>query len=212
MSPSAIVTVSGIWWRVGFLIGVMLGPVLLTVYLTVWAKPVVVLVPAPATPSTDQGEWMALYGANGAQLTKTQAAGTTATVPVTDPVVRVTENLYEGSRFDGTSFPESRRELRFPKDALVHQSLLDGCFPDATIASVFPANGVAAGGDSVTIRGTDFTPGSTVTFGGTAATSVVVVDERTITCKSALHAAGAVAVAVTTDAGAATKANGFTYA
>ncbi|MGW2221538.1 IPT/TIG domain-containing protein [Nonomuraea sp. NPDC001684] len=206
---------SGIWWRVGFMVGVTIGAALLLLYMTVWARPVVLLVPADtptSSPTTDQGEWMALYGANGAQLTKAQANAKTAAVPVTDPVVRVTENLYVGRRFDGTAYPEAKRELRFPKDALIKKSLLDGMFPDATITAISPASGAAAGGDSVTIRGTDFTPGSTVTFGGTAATSIVVVDERTITCKTPAKAAGAVAVAVATDAGTVTSgASAFTY-
>ncbi|MBN1421191.1 MAG: IPT/TIG domain-containing protein, partial [Planctomycetes bacterium] len=47
------------------------------------------------------------------------------------------------------------------------------CAP--TIASVTPSQGPTAGGTSVTIGGTNFRTGATVTFGGTPATSVVVV-------------------------------------
>ncbi|GAA2692074.1 IPT/TIG domain-containing protein [Nonomuraea recticatena] len=204
---------SGILWRVGFLAGVVIGATLLLVLLLRW-QPHAELVPAdtPPVPSTDQGAEMTLYAANGSQLTKTAATAKTATLPVTDPIVRITENLYEGTRLDGTSFPEGKRNLRFPKDALVRKSLLDACFPDAAVGSVFPASGAAAGGETVTIRGTNFTPGSTVAFGGTAATNVVVVDEKTITCRTPAKAAGAVAVQVTTDAGPFSKANAFTYA
>ncbi|MEU7749731.1 IPT/TIG domain-containing protein [Nonomuraea sp. NPDC049158] len=70
----------------------------------------------------------------------------------------------------------------------------------------------AAGGTDLTIRDCNFTPGSTVTVGGTAATAVIVMDDTTIRCKNQAHAVGAVALVVITDAGAATKANGFTYA
>ncbi|GAA2411393.1 hypothetical protein GCM10010404_81640 [Nonomuraea africana] len=204
---------SGIRWRVGFLVGVILGATALLILLLHW-QPVAVLVPAElsTTPSTNQGVMMALYAANGTQLTKAAATAKTAAVPVTDPIVRVSENLYEGSRLDGTSFPEGKRKLRFPKDALIPTSRLNGCFPDATIGSVTPATGAAAGDTTVTVRGANFTPGTTVTFGGTAATSVVVVDETRITCKTPAKTVGAVAVAVTTDAGTVSKAGGFTYA
>lgn len=75
-----------------------------------------------------------------------------------------------------------------------------------------PATGAAAGGTQITVKGSNFTPGSTVTFSGTAATNVVVVDDTTITCRTTAKAAGAVAVQVTTDAGPVSKANSFTYA
>ncbi len=156
---------------------------------------------------------MTLYAANGStQLSKTAAQAKVAAVPVTDPVVQVTENLYEGSRPDGTDFPEGRKRLKFPQGALIRQSELDACFPAATVDSVAPATGGVAGGTTVKIKGTGFTPGSTVTFGGTAATGVVVKDEKTITCVTPAKAAAAYAVAVTTDTGAASKANAFTYA
>ena len=50
-----------------------------------------------------------------------------------------------------------------------------------TVSSVSPNNGPTAGGTAVTITGTNFATGATVTFGGTAATSVVVVNSTTIT-------------------------------
>src|ERR1035437_10086072 len=43
-----------------------------------------------------------------------------------------------------------------------------------TVSSVAPNNGPVAGGTAVTITGTNFAAGATVTFGGTAATNVVV--------------------------------------
>ena len=50
-----------------------------------------------------------------------------------------------------------------------------------TVTSVSPNNGPTAGGTAVTITGTNFAAGATVTFGGTAATNVVVVNSTTIT-------------------------------
>ena len=44
-----------------------------------------------------------------------------------------------------------------------------------TVTSVSPNTGSTAGGTAVTITGTNFAAGATVTFGATAATNVVVV-------------------------------------
>jgi len=64
-----------------------------------------------------------------------------------------------------------------------------------TVTEVTPASGTTAGGTSVTIKGTGFLKGATVTI-GSAATSVVVVSETEITAKTAAHAAGKAAVVV----------------
>ncbi|MGH9195526.1 MAG: phospholipase D-like domain-containing protein, partial [Acidimicrobiia bacterium] len=50
-----------------------------------------------------------------------------------------------------------------------------------TVTNVSPSSGPTAGGTNVTITGTNFVAPATVTFGGTAATSVVVVSATSIT-------------------------------
>ncbi len=78
--------------------------------------------------------------------------------------------------------------------------------------SVSPATGSIDGGESVTITGTGFQDGATVTFGGAAATSVVVVGPTSITCTTPAGAEGLVDVVVTNpDAQAGTLNDGFTY-
>jgi hypothetical protein len=79
------------------------------------------------------------------------------------------------------------------------------------VVEVTPANGSAAGGTSVTITGTNFKSGASVSFGGAAAASVVVVDANHITCRTPAHAAGAVAVTVTVGGQSASLANGYTF-
>ena len=83
--------------------------------------------------------------------------------------------------------------------------------PDIT--SIAPEHGQVAGGESVTLTGTDFSDEgtTTVTFGGTAATNVVVVNSTTITCTTPAKAAGQVDVVVTNDFGNDTLTNGFEY-
>ena len=81
-----------------------------------------------------------------------------------------------------------------------------------TVTSVSPNNGPVAGGTAVTITGTNFAAGATVTLGGTAATNVVVASSTTITATTPAHAAGAVTATVTNSNGlSGNLASGFTY-
>ena len=82
-----------------------------------------------------------------------------------------------------------------------------------TVTSVTPSSGVAIGGTAVTIAGTGFSAGASVTFGGMPATTVVVVNPTTITAVTPARAAGLVNVVVTnTDAsGSGTGTGVFTY-
>ncbi|HEV7926346.1 MAG TPA: IPT/TIG domain-containing protein [Verrucomicrobiae bacterium] len=84
--------------------------------------------------------------------------------------------------------------------------------PAPTVSSVSPNTGLASGGTLVTITGTNFVSGATVTLGSTSATAVTVVNSTTITATTPAGAAGAVGVKVTnSDGQSATLANGFTY-
>src|SRR5262249_2116455 len=84
--------------------------------------------------------------------------------------------------------------------------------PAPTVTAISPTSGSAAGGTAVTITGTGFLSGATVSFGGPDATGVNVVSGPSITATTPAHAAGAVNVVVTnTDAKSGTLTNGFTY-
>ncbi|HKS25605.1 MAG TPA: IPT/TIG domain-containing protein [Thermoanaerobaculia bacterium] len=81
-----------------------------------------------------------------------------------------------------------------------------------TVTSIVPANGSSFGGQPVTINGTGFVSGATVTIGGNAATNVVFVNSTKLTAKTPAHAAGTVNVTVTNpDTGNGTLTNGYTY-
>jgi len=81
-----------------------------------------------------------------------------------------------------------------------------------TVSSVSPNSGSTAGGTAVTITGTNFSAGATVTFGMTAATSVVVVSPTSITAITPAGSAGAATVMVMNPgAQSGSLANGFTY-
>ena len=80
-----------------------------------------------------------------------------------------------------------------------------------TVSKVSPNSGSTTGGTAVTITGTSFASGATVTFGGTAATHVVVTNSTTITATTPAKSAGAVTVTVTVSRQSGSLANGFTY-
>jgi hypothetical protein len=85
--------------------------------------------------------------------------------------------------------------------------------PTPTVAAATPASGSTGGGTSVTITGTNFQSGATVTVGGSAATSVVFVNSTTLTAVAPAHAGGSVSVVVTNPSAQAGTLNpGFFYA
>ena len=99
-----------------------------------------------------------------------------------------------------------------PSVASFVQMEISGSAPPPTVISVMPNSGTPNGGTGVTITGTGFVSGATVTFGGTAATGVTVASSTSITASTPAHAAGAVAVTVTnTDSQGGSLNNGYTY-
>jgi IPT/TIG domain len=82
----------------------------------------------------------------------------------------------------------------------------------AMISGVSPNSGPTAGGTAVTVNGSNFSSGATVSFGGTAAPGVSFVSSTQLKATTPAHAAGAVSVQVTNpDGTSATLANAFTY-
>ncbi|MGA9752343.1 MAG: IPT/TIG domain-containing protein [Acidobacteriota bacterium] len=84
--------------------------------------------------------------------------------------------------------------------------------PAVTVTSIAPTSGPSSGGTTVSIGGTGFENGATVSLGGAAATGVVVASATLIQATTGSHAAGTVSVTVTNpDATAGTLPGGFTY-
>ncbi|MEA2163467.1 MAG: hypothetical protein QOK37_1594 [Thermoanaerobaculia bacterium] len=84
--------------------------------------------------------------------------------------------------------------------------------PPVTVTSVSPTGGTIAGGSAVTINGTGFASGASVTFGGATATNVAVVSAIKITARTPAHALGAVNVTVTNvDTTSGTLVAGYLY-
>jgi len=93
-------------------------------------------------------------------------------------------------------------------------SVVGGGSPQSppVITRLSPTNGVASGGTVVTVTGTNFVSGDTVTFGSTAGTGVTVNSSTNLTVTTPAGSAGAVNVTVTdTYSQSSTLTNGFTY-
>jgi hypothetical protein len=81
-----------------------------------------------------------------------------------------------------------------------------------TISGVSPNQGSSTGGTAITITGTGFVSGATVTVGGVAATNVVVVSATSITATTPAGTVGAADLVVTNpDTTTITDAGAFTY-
>lgn len=152
---------------------------------------------------------MSIKDASGNGLTKS-ALLALATQQTSDTLYKFNSNVYQTYTQDGAHF-EGTERLLFHSGQVVPQSTIDALYKTATVTGISPASGPAAGGTAVTISGTDFAGTSGVTFGGVAATNIVVVSNQRITCTTPAHAAGAVDVVVQDDAGNVTMTGGFTF-
>ena len=116
-------------------------------------------------------------------------------------LVQGTDGNFYGTTYEGGSYGGG-----------VVFRLTPGPGPSPTVTGIFPASGPVSGGTVVTISGTDFQPGATVDFGGTAAAGLTYVSASTIYALTPVHAAGAVTVAVTNpDLQAGSLASAYTY-
>lgn len=80
------------------------------------------------------------------------------------------------------------------------------------ISALSPGYGALAGGITVLIQGYNFLTGSTIKFGGSAATSVVFIDSEHFSCVTPNHSVGYVDVVITEPLGGqVTLRNGFQY-
>jgi hypothetical protein len=161
---------------------------------------------SPNTGTTVGGTSVTITGTNfvsGATVTFGTAAATNVTVASSTTITATTPANSAGSVTVTVS--ESGQS----------GSLASGftyAVPTPTVTGVSPNAGTTAGGTSVTISGTNFLSGATVTFGGSAATAVTVVNSTTITATTPAGSAGGVTVTVTNaGGGSGSLASGFTY-
>lgn len=158
-------------------------------------------------------------------MTVKNAAGTTQTkTGVMASMTDVTPDANKVYRFDGSaqlfrafspegaSAVEGARSLAFVPGRTYTKLEIDRMFPSATVSTFTPSTGLAAaGGTTVTVKGAYLTGVTGVTVGGTAGTSVTVVDEKTFTFVTPAKAAGTYTVVVTDDSGTVTVNNALTF-
>lgn len=152
---------------------------------------------------------MGLYRQDGTRITK--AAFPAAALD--DPPVRVTKDVYISEpygRGDG-QLEGSKRFLLYPAGTIALRSVIDRLFTPAAITSISPAKGPAAGGTTVTIKGSNLDGVTAVTFGGTAGTDLRIRSTGELTVKTPPGAAGALPVELADDSGTVSQTNGFTY-
>ena len=82
--------------------------------------------------------------------------------------------------------------------------------PAPTLSSISPSSGTTSGGTACTLAGTNLTGCSAVSFGGTAATGIVVDSASQVRCTSPAKSAGTYSVTATTPGGTSNGVN-FTY-
>jgi hypothetical protein len=160
---------------------------------------------APATGLTTGGTAVTITGTHLTGATSVTFGGSSArTVTVVSPtkITAVTPTHAPGKVTVAVTTPGGTAS-----DATAFTYV----YPQPTITKVTPATGATTGGTSVTITGTHFIGVTSVTFGGSAARTVKVVSTTEITAITPTHAAGKVAVTVTSSGGTYTDATAFTF-
>ena len=98
-----------------------------------------------------------------------------------------------------------------PSIARVDDSSITTSNSPPVLASISPSSAVNTGGVTITLTGTGFTEGATVTIGGQVCTSVVVISSTSITCVTPAGTTGSASIIVTnSDAQSSTLSNAFT--
>lgn len=150
---------------------------------------------------------MGLYNAAGARQTK---AGLATTTPTPTALKTITNDTYESFRYPGEKSGEGTgKRLKWRAGQTIPQTEFDAAFPAATITSV-TGTAHAAGGDTITVHGTNLDGVTDVQVGGTSCTGENVVDPQTVTAVAPAKATGTYAVSVTDDSGTATLAGALT--
>ncbi|QOV40158.1 IPT/TIG domain-containing protein [Streptomyces ferrugineus] len=153
---------------------------------------------------------MGLYKEDGTRIEQSAFPA----VPASDTPMRLSEDVYETKAYGpGDGRPEgSRRHLLYQAGTVVPQSQTDRHFdPAATVTTITPTTGPAAGRTTITITGTRLDGVSAVNFGATPGTELKVISATELQVKTPAGAAGAVNVVVAADTGNVTKTGGFTY-
>ena len=165
-----------------------------------------VLSVSPATGPTAGGTEVTIGGANFAAGATVTIGGVAATNVqfVSSASLKATTAARAAGPADVTVTVDGRASTLTA--AFTYVSL-----PPPTVTGISPLSGSTAGGTTVTVTGTNFAAGATLTLGGVAATGVTVVSATSLRAVTGARAAGAADVVVAVGAQSGTLARGFTY-
>jgi hypothetical protein len=167
----------------------------------------IVLSVAPTSGPAAGGTRVAISGANfsaGAAVTIGGVAATTVSV-VSTTSIQATTGTHAAGAADVTVTVDGRSSTL--ASAFTYVTL-----PPPTISAISPSSGSTAGGTTVTLTGTNFASGATVSIGGVAATGVTVLSATSLRAVTGPRAAGVADVVVAVGTQSATLARGYTYA
>lgn len=161
---------------------------------------------------------MGAFTSTGTRITKGAFPATAAPVDPATVQMVLTANVYTDFAYDtenqarNAGQKRSGRTVWRKSGAVVTQAEIDALFEPASIDTVTPASGPAAGGTVVTVTGQGLSGVTAATVGGTAATAVTVVDGTKVRFTTAARAAGAgLTVSLTDDSGTITKTAAYSY-
>jgi IPT/TIG domain-containing protein/PQQ enzyme-like repeat protein len=187
------------------------------VYVATWSKQVAVyglIAPAPILSAvaptsgpTTGGTAVTLTGQNFASGATVAFGGVAATSVVVVSATQITANTPPHAQGTVNVMVTNRDG----QSSTLANGFTFGA-PAPTVTSVSPTTGLTTGGTPVTLTGKNFVSGATVTFGGAAATSVVVASATQIKANTPAHKPGGVNIVVTNpDGQSGTLASGFIY-
>lgn len=141
------------------------------------------------------------------------------TVYLSKPMVKTTGSTYyatiEGSLLASPGieyYIEATDGISITRNGRAENPNLVSVDDRPVVTIVTPNTGPSSGGTSVTISGSNFKAGATVTFGGSSASDVVVVSANQVTCTTPAHFPATVDVRLTNpDAQYGVLLNGFTF-
>jgi uncharacterized repeat protein (TIGR01451 family) len=145
------------------------------------------------------------------------ALGGTLTVGTTGGYTPANGTPFQILSFGSSSGSFANKNLDYPSGTFVENynptNLTMTAGPQTLfLSSVSPTSGPTTGGTSVTLAGSSFASGATVTFGGVASPSVTFNNSTSLTATTPVHAAGPVDVVVTNPSTqTSTLTNGFTF-
>jgi hypothetical protein len=160
----------------------------------------------PASGPTAGGTVVTIRGANF-------ASGATVTI---GGVAAASVTVTGSTSIQATTGPRQAGAADVSVTVDGKSSTLAGAFtyvalPPPTISGISPSSGSTAGGTTVTLTGSNFASGATVTVGGVEATGVTVISAASLRAVTGARAAGTADVVVSVGGQSATLAKGYTY-